>query len=409
MVVGAGPAGSVAAKALAEGGAAVALVDKARFPRDKACGDVVGPRAVSLLKKLYDRLPPEMAHVGDMDVLGPGRGRVRLPARPGAHFPAGGWSVPRLVMDHFLFEEAISAGAVPFHGRLGGIRTSGGRQVAELDRNRSLAADFLVGADGATSSVASCAGMVDSERVLWGFATRCYVEEVVPVPLISFWDERPWRSFPGYGWLFPGPDGRANAGLGTGTGHTREGASRAVRRLDRFLDHLRSRGHLGAAGAEQRMGGWLKMGMVGTRAARGRILLAGDAAGLVNPLQGEGIAQAVGSAIAAARAILDHEGNAAAHYTRWMQTEAAFQGSTAALHEALLPHPRAVSALAHLLTSGPLGGRIGEPWGLYWNDLTEGAHPGPARTMAAAVGAGVRGLTSASTARRALSRELRWA
>ena len=78
LVIGAGPAGSVAALVLARGGARVALVDKARFPRDKACGDLVGPRGVQLLSDLAIESPPA-ATVGDMVVVGPTGRRVRLP------------------------------------------------------------------------------------------------------------------------------------------------------------------------------------------------------------------------------------------------------------------------------------------------------------------------------------------
>lgn len=71
LVIGSGPVGSVAATVLARGGARVALVDKARFPRDKACGDLVGPRGVQLLDDLGIRVPGAVP-VGDMVVVGPG-------------------------------------------------------------------------------------------------------------------------------------------------------------------------------------------------------------------------------------------------------------------------------------------------------------------------------------------------
>src|SRR5438093_8351554 len=86
VVVGAGPAGSVAALVLARGGARVALVDKARFPRDKACGDLVGPRGVQLLTDLAIEMPV-LATVGDMIVVGPTGRRVRLPCYPGTSYP----------------------------------------------------------------------------------------------------------------------------------------------------------------------------------------------------------------------------------------------------------------------------------------------------------------------------------
>src|SRR3954466_13649894 len=86
LVLGAGPAGSVAALVLARGGARVALVDKARFPRAKACGDLVGPRGVQLLSELAIEVPPA-ATVGDMIVVGPTGRRVHLPCFPGRTYP----------------------------------------------------------------------------------------------------------------------------------------------------------------------------------------------------------------------------------------------------------------------------------------------------------------------------------
>ena len=86
VVAGAGPGGSVAAFELARHGARVALVDKARFPRDKACGDLVGPRGVGLLGDL-GIAPAGTMSLGDMAVIGPAGGRVLLPAVPGLTYP----------------------------------------------------------------------------------------------------------------------------------------------------------------------------------------------------------------------------------------------------------------------------------------------------------------------------------
>ena len=88
------------------------------------------------------------------------------------------------------------------------------------------------------------------------------------------------------------------------------------------------------------------MGMVGTTPARGRVLLVGDAAGLVNPLQGEGIAQAMGSGRAAAEAVLAGPGSAAARYRRIVGvTYGPYQSITAPVHATLLTRPRAVAAV----------------------------------------------------------------
>src|SRR6202012_212614 len=95
----------------------------------------------------------------------------------------------------------------------------------------------------------------------------------------------------------------------------------AVRALPEFIDHLSVLGLVdreAAAGSHRRLGGWLKMGIVGTTPAMGPVLLVGDAAGLVNPMQGEGISQALSSGRAAAEAILSGPGLAAETYRSWL-------------------------------------------------------------------------------------------
>jgi menaquinone-9 beta-reductase len=288
LVVGAGPAGSIAATVLAGGGARVALVDKAKFPRDKACGDLVGPRGVQLLTDLGITIRGAIA-VGDMNVVGPTTRRVRLPCFPGRTYPGHALALPRIDFDAALQQAAVEAGAEPFMDRAADRWADDGLDGFALSTGTQLRADIIIGADGASSRVAAAGDLVEPGRVLWGFAMRAYVDERVDLPHIVLWEPTPWRAFPGYGWMFPGPDGRANLGLGLGTLSTREGAATAARELPAFVRTLRGLGLLGGAAAPTRtLGGWLKLGMVGTNPARGRVLLVGDAAGLVNPLHGEG-------------------------------------------------------------------------------------------------------------------------
>lgn len=409
-VVGAGPAGAVAALVLARGGARVALVDKATFPRDKACGDLVGPRGVALLDDL-GLVPPGRVEVGDMVVVGPSGGRALLPARAGRSFPGHAWAIPRVALDNFLRDGALAAGAVPVEARVTGVAPGPhGIQGVALAGGGTIRAEVVIGADGATSAVATSAGLVDPAMVLWGFAIRVYLDQAVELPLISLWDHpSAGHGFPGYGWLFPGPGGRANAGLGLGAGPDRRRGAGAARHLDSFLAHLGGLGLLPAQGTgaapPARLGGWLKMGLVGTVASRGNVLLVGDAAGLVNPLQGEGIAQAMTSAAAAARAVLAHPPTAAATYRNELgRHHLAFQGATASLQRFVLDRPRMISALGRLLTTAPAGPALGPGWGLYWNDLRDGAFPGPARAVAGAAHHALGAATFASTTRRWLRR-----
>ncbi len=219
VVAGAGPAGSVAALVLARGGARVALVDKASFPRDKACGDLIGPRGVGLLDELGVSVP-DAGQGADLLIVGPSGHRSRLPAFRGRTYPGHGVVIPRVVLDDALRTAAIEAGAEPIRARVSGVDRPPGGPVRALitSDGRRLAADAFIGADGALSPVARLAGMLDAGSALWGFAIRAYVAAEVPLPLLVLLDQAPWRIYPGYGWLFPGAAGQANVGIGVGLG-----------------------------------------------------------------------------------------------------------------------------------------------------------------------------------------------
>jgi geranylgeranyl reductase family protein len=387
VVVGAGPAGSVAALVLARGGARVALVDKASFPRDKACGDLVGPRGVQVLTDLGLRVP-DAGQGSDLLAVGPSGRRSRLPAYPGRSYPGHGIIVPRLAFDHALREAAVKAGAVPVRARITAVETGReGRVDAVVGGDgQRLTGDVVIAADGALSPVARLAGMLDPEAALWGFAIRAYVPAEVPLPLLVLLDASPWRIYPGYGWLFPGADGQANVGIGVGLGNSR-GQAPLRGDLDRLVALLGRQGDLrGDARPGPVMGGWLRMGGTGAPPAAGNVLLAGDAAGLINPLQGEGIGPAMVSARLAAEAVLAGPDRAASTYSQ--AVEAAFgqyMAGASALQHMLLHRPRTTSAVTRLLTAPVVRRAVAGTWSIYWNDLADGARPRPSAWTARAV------------------------
>jgi flavin-dependent dehydrogenase len=258
-----------------------------------------------------------------------------------------------------------------------------------LDTGEEVHADFVVGADGATSGVAQAAGLVEAGKVLWGFAIRTYLPQDVDLAAIVMWEPTPWHAFPGYGWVFPGAEGGANIGLGIATRADRQAGANAVRSLPEFLAHLRAVGLLDGAAPDvlpRRLGGWLKMGMVGTTPAAGRVLLVGDAAGLINPLQGEGIAQGMRSGQLAAETLLAGPARAAERYTAALVSEhVPYQRITAALQSALVSRPWAVAAVARFLTAAAGGDSLAGGWAVFWNELLDGAPPGRHRSVATAL------------------------
>ena len=137
------------------------------------------------------------------------------------------------------------------------------------------------------------------------------------------------------------------------------------------------------------------MGIVGTTPARGRILLVGDAAGLVNPMQGEGISQAMTSGRAAAETILNKPSHAAQEYRARLACEhLPYHQIAAAVHAGLVGRPRATAAVARVLTAAGRGDALSGGWAVFWNELLDGAPPSRHRSVANAVTQTGRALTS---------------
>jgi geranylgeranyl reductase family protein len=387
VVAGAGPAGSVAALVLARGGARVALVDKAAFPRDKACGDLVGPRGVQVLADLGLHVP-DAGRGSDLLAVGPSGRRSRLPAFTGRTYPGHGIIAPRIALDHALRQAALEAGAVPVRARITAVEAGEDSRVNALiaSDGQRLEGEVIIAADGALSPVARLAGMLDPATALWGFAIRAYLPAEVPLPLLVLLDASPWRIYPGYGWLFPGENGQANVGIGVGLGRVRRQAPLRGD-LARLVALLAQCGDLsGDAQPGPVMGGWLRMGGTGTPPAAGNVLLAGDAAGLINPLQGEGIGPAMVSARLAAEAVLAGPAQAGPVYAEAIEaTFGRYMAGASALQAALLRRPRAASAVTRLLTAPVVRGAVAGTWSIYWNGLVDGARPRPSAWTARAV------------------------
>lgn len=284
-VVGCGPAGSAAALGAlrVDPSLRVALLDRAEFPRDKSCGDGVAPQVIDLLAGVGvsgivdDQVPVTRLRL-DRGAVGVDRAMAR---------PA--WVIPRSVFDLRLVDAARAAGATLLRHR---VRDLAQRSSVVLDDE--VEALTVVGADGAHSVVRRALGLAPGPMAV---ALRGYT----PTPthrshrqIIVFDTTR--RS--AYAWSFDRGDGLANVGYGELPERRQDRPTRGqlMERLDALLP--------GAAdgGPGDWKGQQLPLATGRWRPPRGRVLLAGDAAGLVNPMTGEGIYYAVATGLAAGRA-----------------------------------------------------------------------------------------------------------
>ena len=288
LVVGAGPAGSATAIHLARAGARVLLTDKARFPRDKPCGGGLTGRA---LKHAPCDVEPVVEHVVDRFVLRAAY-RHRVLRRGSAPLIR---MTQRRRLDFHLAERAAAAGADFRDGTRVDELTFDGDGASALAGGLPVRASFVVGADGANGLVARAAELGD------GIVRGVALEGNVPWGTL---DPAPYRKTAwvelgvvpgGYGWVFPKGD-HANLGVG---GWLDEGP-----RLRAHLDRLARMHGLDPGALTGVRGHRLPMRRLGAPASRGRVLLVGDAAGLVDPLSGDGIYEAFVSARLAADAIL---------------------------------------------------------------------------------------------------------
>ncbi len=308
IVVGGGPAGSVAAWALASRGARVAVLERSVFPREKVCGDFVEPAGLRILAAMgcLDDLDDPLPITGARVFVGPRQVyQGAIPYYEDAHgLPTHGFVVPRDVLDTRLLERAGVAGARVFQGcEASDLRREDGRMTIAAragEHELELSAPLVIGADGAESMVARRFSQRRADRRYIALSQRAYVDGISGAggeATLWFDDDL----FPGYGWMFPMADGRANVGVGilSETCH-RHGLS-VPRAFSACIEKLRIR-HPACAGirlASRPLGGVVKTyGGAGPNHFHGGLLI-GDAGSFADPLTGEGITQGMESAMIA--------------------------------------------------------------------------------------------------------------
>ncbi len=325
IVVGAGPGGSTAATYLAQSGLDVLLLEKTAFPREKVCGDGLTPRAVKSLVKLgIDTSEPGWVKNRGLRIVGGGH-RLQLPWPDLSAYPDFGLVRTRYDFDATLARHAQKAGARlqerttvtgpvldDASGRVAGVIArpvdDAGRKAG---REVTYRAPVVIAADGNSSRLGLALGIQKRSNRPLGVAIRTYYSSPRTSDdwlesWLELWDGTPGKSslLPGYGWIFGVGDGTVNVGLGI------LNTSKAFQHVD-YKDLLRA--WLDSTPAEwglrepQRTapvrGAALPMGFNRKPHYDRGLMLVGDAGGMVNPFNGEGIAYAMESGELAAETI----------------------------------------------------------------------------------------------------------
>lgn len=301
VVIGAGPGGATVSRSMAKLGLEVCMIDKDTFPRDKPCGGGFSRSIIDEFAYLKPRAPDFMKGIARIGVLHSPNRRIVLEGRVDMAVAL------RTDFDNVLFEEAISAGALPLTGtRAKSVIFRDSGATVRLAGGKSVEGKIVIGADGVTSMVARETHL--NQRWPSSSITACRVCEVPASTqdiLDRYTEDLKYHFFtnlggqPGYGWIFPKED-TINVGLGIVGTHA-QGLPRVFDSFVRFLkkrDLLPQDSNLsGAKGALVPTAGPIK------QTVADRCILLGDSAGHVSPLTGGGISYAMRAARFAAHIV----------------------------------------------------------------------------------------------------------
>lgn len=336
IVVGAGPAGSTVAYYLASAGLDVLVLEKASFPREKVCGDGLTPRSVKGLLAMGVPMPAEDGWLRNrgLRIIG-GGSRIELDWPDLSEYPSYGAVRTRTDFDQILAGHARKAGVRLLEnvtvtgpvldertGRITGVTArqaedaAPGNGVAQ-GRERAFGARLVVAADGNSSRLSVAMGLHKRADRPIGVAVRSYYKNPRHADdylesWLDLWDGT--QLLPGYGWIFGMGDGTSNVGLGMLNTSDSFGRLDYRSLLRRWLSAMPQEWELTEENrTEPVRGAALPMGFNRTPHYTRGLLLVGDAAGMVNPFNGEGIAYAMESGEIAARSIVQALGRSTAY------------------------------------------------------------------------------------------------
>ncbi len=315
LIIGAGPGGSAAAITAARAGLRVTMFEKGPHGRDKVCGDGLTPRAVAALGELKIDLAPAHRIDGLRMIAGKKTRELAWPASE--RFPGHGAVWPRHRFDNHLMDVAADAGA-EIRYETEALPVLDGDRVVGVDAGgERYTAPLTILAAGAQGAAAKVLGAERDPDEPFGLAIRAYA----PTPrhaerhleaCLSLRDEH-GTPVPGYGWMFPAGDGTVNIGVGALS--TMKGFKKLNlnRLLDQYAAIVRPTWSIGDYVDKPRA--W-RLPMSGTKRHGPGWVAVGDAAGFVNPMNGEGIDYALESGMLAVEQFLADPAQAPANYDR---------------------------------------------------------------------------------------------
>ena len=298
LVVGGGPGGASAAFWLATAGIDVLLVEKKRYPREKACGDGLTPRAVRQLVDMgFDFDRPDVHRVVGLRSYAGGV-MLEMPWPEHSVYPNWGATLRRSDLDGRVAGLAEVAGATVLQGvEAVAVVDDGELTAVELRREGEetevVCPDYVVVADGSLSRFGRQLGAQRRRDYPFGLAVRGYWES--PNSTDGFIESQldirdgEGRAMPGYGWVFPMGDGTVNIGAGLVSTFKGWKEINTSRILDAYLAELPEHWQIADEPVARPIGGKLPMALSVGPKSGSNWLLVGDAAGAVNPFNGEGI------------------------------------------------------------------------------------------------------------------------
>ncbi len=315
LIIGGGPAGSAAAITAARAGLKVTLFEKAPYGRDKVCGDGLTPRAIGALDEL--RIDHSAAHRIDGLRMIAGKKERELLWPVTSRFPSHGAVWPRQRFDNHLLDVAIASGADVRFDSEALPEMEGERVVGVRVANDVYRAPFTILAAGAQGMAAKMLGAERDPNETFGLAIRAYA----PTPrhaerhleaCLSLSDEH-GTAVPGYGWMFPAGDGTVNIGVGALS--TMKGFKKLNlnKLLDQYAAIVKDSWSLGDYIEKPRA--WRLPMSCMRRHGEGWVAI-GDAAGFVNPMNGEGIDYGLESGMLAVQCYLEDPASAAVEYDK---------------------------------------------------------------------------------------------